>query len=159
MRGAGRVGILDIDSHHGNGTQGIFWERDDVVFVSVHGDPNAYYPWYVGHARERGAGPGAGCNLTLPLRQGSGDAEWTVAVATGLRLIEDMGCDALVVSLGFDASAQEPLGFLSVSADGFAQAGEMVGKSGLDCAIIQEGGYNTEVIGGLLGRFLEGLEA
>ncbi|HTN09723.1 MAG TPA: histone deacetylase family protein [Acetobacteraceae bacterium] len=159
MRGAGRVGILDIDSHHGNGTQGIFWRRDDVVFASVHGDPHGYYPWFVGHAGERGEGAGAGCNLNLPLARGSGDGDWTIAIATGLRLIEETGCDALVVSLGFDASVDEPLGYLAVTADGFARAGEMIGKSGLDCALIQEGGYNTEVIGGLLTRFIEGLEA
>jgi acetoin utilization deacetylase AcuC-like enzyme len=158
MRGAGRVGILDIDSHHGNGTQGIFWERDDVMFVSVHGDPHGYYPWFVGHARERGAGAGVGCNLNLPLARGSGDEDWTIAIATGLRLIEDTGCDALVVSLGFDASVDEPLGFLAVTAEGFARAGALIGKSGLDCALVQEGGYNTEVMGGLLTRFIEGLE-
>jgi acetoin utilization deacetylase AcuC-like enzyme len=158
LRGAGRVGILDIDSHHGNGTQGIFWQRDDVVFASVHGDPHGYYPWFVGHARERGEGAGAGCNLNLPLPRGSGDADWTNAIATALRLIEETGCDALVVSLGFDASADEPLGYLSVSADGFARAGELIGGSGLDCALIQEGGYNTEVIGGLLTRFVAALE-
>jgi acetoin utilization deacetylase AcuC-like enzyme len=68
--GAARVAVLDIDSHHGNGTQGIFWERGDVLTVSIHGDPNRYYPWFVGHAEERGAGAGLGCNLNLPLRSG-----------------------------------------------------------------------------------------
>lgn len=79
-RGAARVAVLDIDSHHGNGTQGIFWARGDVFFASLHGDPNAYYPWYVGHEGETGAGPGAGCNLNLPLAQGSGDAAWLAAL-------------------------------------------------------------------------------
>jgi acetoin utilization deacetylase AcuC-like enzyme len=157
LSGAGRVAILDIDSHHGNGTQGIFWERDDVVCVSVHGDPNGYYPWYVGHAGERGAGAGAGCNLNLPLRAGTGDAGWLAAIESGLRLIEAVGAEALVISLGFDASEHEPLGFLSVTADGFARAGALVAETGLSCAIVQEGGYNVDVIGGLLTRFLEGL--
>src|SRR4051812_28677783 len=85
--GAARVAVLDIDSHHGNGTQGIFWWRDDVVFVSVHGDPNRYYPWYVGHPGERGAGAGAGCNLNLPLPQGTDDADWLAAVEAGLGAI------------------------------------------------------------------------
>ena len=154
--GAARVGVLDIDVHHGNGTQHIFWRRDDVRTVSVHGDPSACYPWFVGHAGERGAGAGAGWNLNLPLARGTGDEGWLRAVRTGLRALE--GCDALVVSLGLDAHRDEPLGFLGVGDDGFARAGEAVRGLGLPCAVVQEGGYNTAVIGGLLGRFLGGLE-
>ncbi|WP_368414022.1 histone deacetylase family protein [Falsiroseomonas sp.] len=153
--GASRVAVLDIDSHHGNGTQGIFWDRGDVLTVSVHGDPNRYYPWFVGHAAEVGAGAGAGCNLNLPLAQGLGDAEWLDAIAAGLRAIAAFRADALVVSLGFDASEHEPLGFLRVTADGFARAGAMISAAGLPAAIIQEGGYNVEVIGGLLERTLQ----
>ena len=152
--GAARVAVLDIDSHHGNGTQGIFWSRGDVLTVSIHGDPNRYYPWFVGHAEERGAGGGAGRNLNLPLAQGSGDAPWLEAIAAGLAAIRDFGADALVVSLGFDASEHEPLGFLRVTEDGFARAGEAIGAAGLPAAIIQEGGYNAGVIGALLARFL-----
>ena len=153
--GAARVAVLDIDSHHGNGTQGIFWDRGDVLTVSVHGDPNRYYPWFVGHAGEVGAGAGAGCNLNLPLAQGLGDAEWLAAIEAGLAAIAAFRADALVVSLGFDASENEPLGFLRVTADGFARAGAMISAAGLPSAIIQEGGYNVEVIGGLLERTLQ----
>lgn len=153
--GASRVAVLDIDSHHGNGTQGIFWDRGDVLTVSVHGDPNRYYPWFVGHAAEVGAGAGVGCNLNLPLAQGLGDAEWLNAIAAGLRAIAAFRADALVVSLGFDASEHEPLGFLRVTADGFARAGAMISAARLPAAIIQEGGYNVEVIGGLLERTLQ----
>jgi acetoin utilization deacetylase AcuC-like enzyme len=156
-RGAGRVGILDIDSHHGNGTQGIFWDRDDVVFVSVHGDPAFYYPWFVGHAEERGAGAGAGCNLNLPLPQGTGDEGWLAAVAEGVRMLRRCGVDALVISLGFDASKDEPLNFLAVTEDGFARAGEAIRGLGVPCALVQEGGYNVSLLGVLLKRFLEGL--
>lgn len=152
--GAARVAVLDIDSHHGNGTQGIFWERGDVLTVSVHGDPNRYYPWFVGHAGEVGAGAGAGCNLNLPLAQGLGDAEWLAAIRAGLAAIAAFRADALVVSLGFDASEHEPLGFLRVTVDGFARAGAMIAAAHLPTAIIQEGGYNVEVIGGLLERML-----
>jgi acetoin utilization deacetylase AcuC-like enzyme len=155
--GAARVAVLDIDSHHGNGTQGIFWSRGDVFFASLHGDPNAYYPWYVGHASETGAGDGAGATLNLPLAMGTGDAVWLDALARALDAIRRFGADALVLSLGFDASEQEPLRFLSVTEDGFARAGAAIGALRLPCAVIQEGGYNTDVIGALLQRFLDGL--
>ena len=158
MRGAARVAVLDIDSHHGNGTQGIFWERDDVVFVSLHGDPNGYYPWYVGHAGERGAGAGAGCNLNFPLAHGTDDFGWLAALDAGLETIRRMHADALVLSLGFDASVDEPLAFLAVTADGFARAGAAIGALRMPTAIVQEGGYNTDVIGTLLTRFIGAFE-
>ncbi|MDO9498811.1 histone deacetylase family protein [Falsiroseomonas sp.] len=154
--GARRVAVLDVDSHHGNGTQGIFWKRGDALTVSVHGDPNAYYPWYVGHAGERGAGPGTGCNLNLPLAQGSGDVEWLAAIETGLAALRAFKPEALVVSLGFDASEHEPLGFLRVTEEGFARAGGLIAAAGLPAAIIQEGGYNVDLLGTLLERFLTG---
>jgi acetoin utilization deacetylase AcuC-like enzyme len=152
--GAARVAVLDIDSHHGNGTQGIFWRRGDVLTVSVHGDPDGYYPWFVGHAEERGEGDGAERNLNLPLAQGTSDAGWLEAIGTGLSAIRAFKPEALVVSLGFDASEHEPLNFLSVTEDGFARAGTLIAAAGLPAAIIQEGGYNVERIGGLLGRFI-----
>jgi acetoin utilization deacetylase AcuC-like enzyme len=157
-KGAARVAVLDIDSHHGNGTQGIFWERDDVFFASVHGDPNGYYPWYVGHHAETGGGAGAGATLNLPLPKGSADTTWLAAIDTALAAIARSGAEALVVSLGFDASRDEPLGYLAVTEDGFARAGAAIGRTGLPAAIIQEGGYNTGIIGGLLTRFVEAME-
>lgn len=154
--GAERVATLDIDSHHGNGTQGLFWERGEVLTVSVHGDPSRYYPWYVGHAGERGAGTGEGRNLNLPLPIGSGDAPWLEAVSHGVQAVRDFGAEALVVSLGFDASEHEPLNALSVTAEGFARAGDLIGGLGLPSAIVQEGGYNVALLGTLLQRFLTG---
>lgn len=154
VAGAARVAVLDIDSHHGNGTQGIFWKRADVLTVSVHGDPDRYYPWFVGRAGERGAGPGTGCNLNLPLVQGGGDAEWLAAIATGLAAISAFRAEALVLSLGFDASEHEPLGFLRVTEDGFSRAAALISAARLPTAIVQEGGYNVDVIGGLLAHFL-----
>lgn len=155
-RGAARVAVLDIDSHHGNGTQGVFWERPDVLFVSVHGDPDRYYPWYTGHADERGGGAGEGFNLNLPLPLGTGDDGWLAAIGTGIAAIRQFGAEALAVSLGFDASRDEPLNALAVTEDGFARAGAAIGALHLPTAIVQEGGYNLAVIGGLLGRFLGG---
>jgi acetoin utilization deacetylase AcuC-like enzyme len=146
--------VLDIDSHHGNGTQGIFWDRADVLFVSLHGNPEGYYPWYVGHAEERGGGPGTGFNLNLPLPRGAGDAAWLVALEDGLAAIRTFRPDALVLSLGFDASEHEPLGFLRVTEDGFARAGAAVAALRVPTAVVQEGGYNTDLLGGLLVRTL-----
>jgi acetoin utilization deacetylase AcuC-like enzyme len=154
--GAGRVAVLDIDSHHGNGTQSIFWGRSDVLFVSLHGDPNHYYPWFTGHAAELGGGPGEGFNRNFPLAIGSGDAVWLAALASGLETISSFRPDALVVSLGFDASEHEPLNALSVTEDGFARAGERIGGMELPTVIVQEGGYNVSLLGVLLKRFLEG---
>lgn len=156
VRGAARVAILDIDSHHGNGTQGIFWERADVLFVSVHGDPDQYFPWFTGHAEERGGGAGADCTLNLPLPMGTGDAGWLDAIAAGVAAIRGFRADALVLSLGFDASADEPLAALTVTPDGFCRAGAAAAGLRLPTAIVQEGGYNVGLIGALLGRFLEG---
>ena len=155
-RGAARVAVLDIDSHHGNGTQGIFWDRADVLFVSLHGDPNRYYPWFTGHAGERGGGPGDGFNLNFPLALGTGDAGWLAALSTGLEAIRQFRPDALVVSLGFDASEHEPLNALAVTADGFSRAGAAIAALGRPAALIQEGGYSVAHLGGLLRRFLEG---
>jgi len=152
--GAGRVATLDIDSHHGNGTQGIFWERGDVLTVSLHGHPDNYYPWFVGRTKERGAGAGDGRNMNLPLAHGTGDEGWLDALKYALAAIRDFKPDALVVPLGFDASKDEPLGALTVTEDGFARAGAMIAGLGLPTAIVQEGGYNVEVIGTLLERFL-----
>lgn len=155
-RGAARVAVLDIDSHHGNGTQGIFWHRPDVLFVSLHGDPNRYYPWFTGHAAETGGGAGDGFTRNYPLPIGSGDSVWLAALTDGLAAIRHFGADALVVSLGFDASEHEPLNALSVTADGFARAGQAIGAAGLPTAIVQEGGYNVGLLGPLLTRFFEG---
>ena len=155
-RGAQRVAILDIDSHHGNGTQGIFWSRADVLFVSVHGDPNAYYPWYVGHAHERGGGRGFGCNLNLPLPRLSDDLDWLAAIEHGLSAIRSFGADALVVSLGFDASLHEPLQFFTVSSEGFSRAGEAIAGLKMKTVLVQEGGYATGHLGSLLRSFLDG---
>lgn len=156
-KGAERVAVLDIDSHHGNGTQGIFWQRPDVLYVSVHGDPNRYYPWFTGHADECGGGAGEGYNLNLPLPFGTDDAGWLAAIETGLAAIHRRGAEALVVSLGFDASRAEPLNALAVTEDGFARAGAAIGALRMPTTVVQEGGYNVAALGPLLTRFLGAL--
>ena len=147
--GAARVGVLDIDAHHGNGTQGVFWTRGDVRTASVHGDPAGYYPWYVGHADERGP---VEANLNLPLPRGTTDGPWLHAIAHALDWLGDV--DALVLALGFDASIDEPLAFLRIGNDGFVRAAALVAARQVPTVVVQEGGYNTATLGPLLANTL-----
>ncbi|MCB9958679.1 MAG: histone deacetylase family protein [Rhodospirillaceae bacterium] len=155
---APRVAILDVDVHHGNGTQGIFYARGDVLTVSVHADPQVQYPWYWGHAQERGSGPGEGCNLNLPQPAGAGDAEVLAAIETARPLIEAFAPGYLVVALGLDAFAGDPLGLLSVTTPGFRQIGQAIARFGLPTVIVQEGGYLCEELGENLVATLAGVE-
>ena len=160
LRGSlARIAILDIDVHHGNGTQGIFYERDDVFFASLHADPADYYPFFAGYAEERGAGAGIGCNLNLPLAPGSGDREMLAALDEALAAIGRYRPDALVVSLGFDASEHDPLGVLKVTCAGFAACARRIAGAGLPTVLIQEGGYMSAVLGQNLAGFLAAFEA
>ncbi|MDZ5697709.1 histone deacetylase family protein [Chelativorans sp. M5D2P16] len=151
-----RVAILDVDLHHGNGTQGIFYRRSDVLTVSIHADPVRFYPFFWGHASERGEGPGLGCNLNLPLPRGSGDGPFLEALDAAIRRIRSYAPGALVVALGLDAFEGDPFGGLTVSTDGFARIGERCAKLGLPTAIIQEGGYVCDALGDNLTAFLTG---
>ncbi len=154
-----RVVILDVDVHHGNGTQGIFYHRNDVLTVSIHADPHQLYPFFWGHAAERGAGVGEGCNLNLPLPHGSGDDVFLAAVDTATRRIRMFGADALVLALGLDASEQDPYKALAVTTAGFERIGAAVARLGLPTAIIQEGGYLSPILGENLAATLRGFEA
>lgn len=151
-----RVAILDIDVHHGNGTQGIFYERSDVFFCSIHADPAAFYPYFAGYADERGAGPGEGCNLNLPLPPGSGDAAFLDALDQALEAIRGFRPAALLLSLGLDAQANDPLGVLRVTTDGFAAIAARVAGLGLPAVLVQEGGYLCDELGANLASFLAG---
>lgn len=142
-----RVAILDFDTHHGDGTQAIFYRRDDVFFGSTHTDPSAYYPHYIGYADERGAGRGEGLNLNLPLTPGTGDAEFIAANADLITQAKKFGADALVISAGWDAHIKDPLSKLKVTTDAYARIGEMYGRVNLPTVIVQEGGYALDAIG------------
>ena len=152
-----RVAVLDIDVHHGNGTQDIFWERGDVLTVSVHGDPHGLYPFFTGHPHETGEGAGAGANLNLPLAPRTGDGGWLAAVQRALAAVHDFGADRLVLALGLDVHADDPLGNLAVTQDGIRRAGALVAAARLPLAIIQEGGYGSGALGDNLAAFLEGV--
>lgn len=155
--GARKVGILDLDVHHGNGMQHIFYHRPDVSTVSIHGDPNYQYPWFVGHADERGSGAGDGHNLNIPLGRDICDDEWIAAISRGLEALQSS--DVLVVALGFDTSVHEPLGFFGVSDDAYARAGALLAKARKPLVIVQEGGYCVDVLGRLLTNFVMGLKS
>lgn len=143
----GRVGIVDIDAHHGNGTQQIFYERDDVVYTSVHVDPGeGWFPHWCGFADETGAGSGAGYNRNFPLTPGTGDDGYVRAVAAAAAIVDQAGCETLVVSLGLDAGAADPESPLQVTAAGFAAAGEVLEALGRPTVLIQEGGYHLDAL-------------
>ena len=158
-KSAERVAIIDVDLHHGNGTQGIFYECGDVLTVSIHADPVRFYPFLWGHADERGEGLGLGYNLNLPIPRKSGDAVFLDTLATALRRIEAFAPEAIVVALGLDAFEKDPFGGLSVSTPGFARIGEAIGKLGLPTVIVQEGGYLCDELGDNLTAFLSGFGA
>jgi acetoin utilization deacetylase AcuC-like enzyme len=155
-RALGRVAVVDVDVHHGNGTQGLFYERPDVQFVSVHADPDFGFPFFAGRADETGRGPGAGFNLNLPLPPRTGDEGWLAAIDAGLRRVRAFDPAALVVSLGFDAYQDDPSALLSVSTDGFRACGRAIGALGLPTLLVQEGGYAIGALGTNLVAFLDG---
>jgi len=158
-KGGGPLAILDIDVHHGNGTQAIFYGRDDVRFVSVHSDPAMLYPFYAGYADETGTGSGLGHNLNLPLKAGTSDAGFTVAIERGVGTIAQGRPAALLVSLGFDAYQGDPTANLSVTTEGFAIAGGLIGGLNLPTILVQEGGYVVERLADNLTAFLGGFFA
>jgi acetoin utilization deacetylase AcuC-like enzyme len=150
----GSVAVIDIDAHHGNGTQEIFWERDDVLTGSVHVDPGAgWFPHFVGFAGETGAGS----NRNLPLAPGSGDETWLNGI--GELAAWASHASALVVSLGVDAAAGDPESPLQASATGYREAGRILGGLGVPTVIVQEGGYDLAAIGTLVRETLLGIEA
>jgi acetoin utilization deacetylase AcuC-like enzyme len=157
LRAAGRrPAILDVDVHHGNGTQGIFYDRADVLTVSVHADPVRFYPFFWGHAHERGAGDGLGYNLNLPLERGTGDDAFLATLDTAFERIAAFGADALVVALGLDAHVDDPFKGLAVTTPGFARIGAAIAGLGLDTLFVQEGGYLSDALGANLTHVLQG---
>ncbi len=153
-----RVAILDIDVHHGNGTQGIFYERADVLTVSIHADPMDYYPFYWGGTDETGEGEGQGFNLNLPLPLGSGDDIWLEAVATSLGRIQAYDPGVLVIALGLDAHEADPLQGGKVTQAGFARIAGDIASLARPTLIVQEGGYLTEHLSDNLAMFLTAYE-
>lgn len=150
-----RVAIVDFDTHHGDGTQAIFYTRDDVFYGSVHTDPSAYYPHFAGYADETGAGLGEGANLNLPLAHGADDEAFIDANQRLALAIQAHGAEALVLSAGWDAHKDDPLSKLNVTSDAFARIGEIWGKIDLPTLIVQEGGYSLAAVAEAAPAFIE----
>ena len=146
-RGLGKIALLDVDYHHGNGTQDIFWDRDDVLFVSIHGTPDTEYPWFLGYADERGTGAGEGFTLNLPLARGTDWDGYSAALDSALRTITDYRPDALVVSLGVDIFEGDPISSFRLGAERFPQLGARLAALRLPTVLVQEGGYAVREIG------------
>jgi acetoin utilization deacetylase AcuC-like enzyme len=154
--GVARVAILDVDYHHGNGTQDIFWERGDVFYASVHADPATDYPFYWGHADETGEGEGAGATLNMPLPHGTGLPEFRAAQAQALDAIAAFDPGLLIVSFGADTFAGDPIADFRLDTPDYRPLAEDIAARGRPSVIVMEGGYADEALGRNVASFLSG---
>ncbi|GKS73451.1 histone deacetylase family protein [Acidovorax sp. SUPP950] len=157
--GMPRVAVLDVDYHHGNGTQSIFYERSDVLFISIHGDPMTEYPFYLGHADETGHGAGAGFNLNLPLPAGTGFDAWFAALEKACVAILAYGPQAVVVSLGLDTFEGDPISRFSLASQDFSRIGQRLAQLNLPTVFVLEGGYAAAELGLNAVNVIDGFEA
>src|SRR5918996_191900 len=153
-----RVAVLDVDYHHGNGTQQIFWRRGDVRYVSIHADPERAYPYFLGRADETGEGEGAGENLNIPLRAGATNADYLAATDRAIDEIAAASGSIVVVSLGFDTFGLDPIGDFALTTDVYHEVGRRVAALGRRLAILQEGGYHRPSLGENARAWLRGAE-
>lgn len=152
-----KVAVLDIDAHHGDGTQEIFYRRNDVLTVSVHVDTDYYNPFFTGRTHETGFGAGEGFNQNIPLAPHTGNQEFIEGIKTGIKTIKAFNADAVVVALGYDTHKDDPLSMVRVTTDAFKTAGEVIASLKTPIVVVQEGGYQISVIGDCLEQFLSGL--
>ena len=141
------MAILDVDYHHGNGTQSIFYARSDVLFTSIHGHPEAEFPFFLGYEDEVGEGAGEGFNFNYPLAAGSDWSAWSLALAAACRQIAAYAPDALIVSLGVDTFKEDPISQFKLDSPDYLRMGEVIGALGLQTLFVMEGGYAVEEIG------------
>ena len=152
----GRPAVLDIDYHHGNGTQDIFYDSADVLFVSLHADPNSSYPCYSGYREEEGTGAGVGFNLNFPLPPGTTEQEYLDVLARALEAIRAFKPDFLVVSLGVDTVQGDLVGGLQLPLGSYPRLGAMIASLALPMLVVQEGGYSLRLAGPCVAGFLRG---
>ena len=155
--GAQRVTVLDVDAHHGNGTQQIFYRRGDVQFVSVHMDPDQNYPWFVGRADERGDGPGAGANLNLPIPLGTTGDRYLAELTAGIDAVAAFDPEYVVVSLGVDPAEGDPTAGLRLTTNDFTAVGAALGAIDRPLLLVQEGGYQLHRVGADVRAVLDGV--
>lgn len=157
MSAYGKVALLDVDYHHGNGSQDIFYERADVLTVSLHADPDTTYPYFSGFVNERGDSEGRGFNVNIPLPEGTSGDEYHRALKKGLRAVTHFAPRFLIVSLGLDTAKSDPTGSFLLGARDFYTNGLMIGQLGLPTLLVQEGGYRTRTLGVNARHFFKGL--
>lgn len=157
--GHAKVAVLDIDYHHGNGTQTIFYERPDVFTVSLHGDPRTEYPFFLGHADERGAGAGQGLNLNMPLPRGSNFQAWYAALNHAMNAVAQFAPSALVVPMGLDTFKGDPISGFTLESDDYTIVGQALADLGLPTVFTFEGGYAVDEVGTNAANLLEGFWA
>lgn len=154
----GRVAVVDVDFHHGNGTQDVFWEDSEVLYVSLHGDPAGHYPHFTGAADETGGGAGTGTNRNLPLPDGTGDDAYLEALGEAMAVVAGFDPATLVVSAGFDTFAGDPIGAFQVTTEGFRRIGAALAAAGRPTVVVQEGGYAVEALGANALALLRGVQ-
>jgi acetoin utilization deacetylase AcuC-like enzyme len=154
----GRVAVVDVDFHHGNGTQDVFWEDPEVLYVSLHGDPAGHYPHFTGAADETGGGAGTGTNRNLPLPDGTGDDAYLEALGEAMGVVAGFDPATLVVSAGFDTFAGDPIGAFQVTTGGFRRIGAALAAAGRPTVVVQEGGYAVEALGANALALLRGVQ-
>lgn len=153
-----RIAILDPDMHHGQGIQEIFYERDDVLYISIHGDTTNFYPVVSGHEDERGAGAGYGYTINLPMAHGSPESTFFDRLQTAMDAVRVFEPDALVVTLGFDIDKNDPQAKVAVSSEGFRRLAESVAAASVPILVVQEGGYYLEGLAENTRQFFSGLQ-
>jgi acetoin utilization deacetylase AcuC-like enzyme len=154
----GRVALLDVDYHAGNGTQDIFYERPDVLTISIHADPDFEYPYFSGYADEQGSGAGLGFHRNLPLAAGTDDSGYLSALQQALESIDEFEPAYLVLSMGMDIYEGDPLGKIKVSSQGIREIGKRIAALGLPTVLVMEGGYNNEALGGNVVNFISAFQ-
>ena len=157
-QGAAKIAILDVDFHHGNGTQAIFYDRDDVLFLSIHGDPADAFPYFLGYAEEKGVGKGLGYNFNYPLAPKTPYSTWALALEDALKQILSYGADGLIVSFGADTFEHDPISFFKLTSADFINMGQKIAGLHLPTLTVMEGGYAVEEVGTNTVNFLLGLE-
>jgi acetoin utilization deacetylase AcuC-like enzyme len=158
-RGGRRTAVLDIDVHHGNGTEAIFYDRADVLTVSIHAHPKRFYPFFWGYPQERGRGAGEGFNLNLPLERGTALKPYLAALGVALKRVDDFAPDVLVLAAGLDIAVDDPFKGFAIATPEFEDIGKAIAALNRPMLIVQEGGYPSPSLGANLSALLGGLLA